>query len=139
MIEQLIQQVVAKLGIDEGLAQKAVGTVLGLLKKQGDGGAVSALFDKIPGAADLAGKFSDAPAASGGGLMGGLMGKLGGAIGGNAGGAMEAMNALKDTGLSMDQAKDMAPVVTGFLKEKAGGDLLGKALESVPALKSLLG
>lgn len=143
MIDQLIQQLVSKIGIDENLARQGVGIIMGLLKKEGDAGSVSALFDKIPGAADLAGEFEGLSSGGGaigaGGMLGGLMGKVGGMLGGNAGDALSAMAAFKDSGLSVDQAKDMAPVVTDFLKENAGEDLMKQALGSVPTLKGFLG
>jgi hypothetical protein len=134
MIEQLVSQVAAKLGIDESTAQQAVGSILGLLQKQGDDSAVAALFDQIPGAASLAGQFQNAGSSSGG-----LMGMVGGLMGGRTANAMEAMNALKQSGLSMDQAKEMAPVMTDFMKENASEELLHNAVQSVPGLKDLLG
>ncbi len=133
MIDQLIEQIASKVGLDAGTARKAVGVVLGLINKEGDASAVSDLFGKIPGAADLAGEFKGGV----GGGMGGLLSKVSGMLGG--GSALSAMAALKQAGVSMDQAKDMMPVVKGFLSENAGEDIASKALGSVPALKDLLG
>ena len=42
-------------------------------------------------------------------------------------------------GLDLDQAGGFASLLTGVLKEKAGGDLVGGILEKVPDLKKLLG
>ena len=63
-MEQLIANLAQQFGIDEALAQKAVGLVLSLLQNQGDGSAVSELFDKLPGASDLATQFADAGSGS---------------------------------------------------------------------------
>ncbi|MCI5046104.1 MAG: DUF2780 domain-containing protein [Aquisalinus sp.] len=135
MIDQLIQQIASKVGIDESIARRAVGVVMGFLNKEGDPSAVGSLFEKIPGAAELASQYE--PGASGG--LGGLMGKMGGMLGGNKmGDAMAAMAAFKETGLSMDQAQDMMPVVKDFISENAGPDVMAKAINSVPALKDLL-
>jgi len=136
MIDQLIQQVSAKLGIDASMAKQAVGVVLGLLQKEGDGAAVSALFSQISGASDLAGEFKGV--GGGDSAMGGLMGRMGGMLGGGAGDAMSAMAAFKSTGLSIDQAKDMMPVMKDFLMENAGEDVMKQALGSVPALKGFM-
>lgn len=142
MIDQLVEQVCSKLGLPADKAEQAVGVVMGFFKKEGDPAVVTDMFAKIPGAADLAGKYESLAggqaAAGGGGLLGGLMSKITGSLGGGAGDALEAVQAFKQTGLSMDQAQELLPVAKNFLEENAGSDLVGKALESVPALKSLL-
>ena len=134
MIDQLIAKIVAEIGLDQSTAQKALGTLFSLLQKEGDGAAVGALLDKLPGAAELADQFG----AEGGGLLGGLAGAAGGLLGGKAGGALEAMAALKEAGVSMDDAKSMMPVVTDFMKQNAGEDVVKAALSSVPALSDFL-
>ncbi|MEL6364425.1 MAG: DUF2780 domain-containing protein [Pseudomonadota bacterium] len=136
MIDQLIARIVEQIGLDRGVAEQALGSLLGLLQKEGDGAAVSQLFDAVPGAADLASKFGGG--SGGGGLLGGVAGALSGVLGDKAGSAFSAVAALQNSGLDMDQAKSMMPVVAGFLKENAGEGALMNALESVPALKDLL-
>ena len=142
MIDQLVKLVADRLGVDSSMAEQGVGTLLGLLKGQASGTqALSQLFDKLPGAEALADQFMDgAPSSSGGGgLMGGLLSKASGMLGGNAGDMMEAMAAFQKTGLSMDQAKDMMPVVKDFMVENVGADTLKEVVGSVPALKNFLG
>ncbi len=136
MIDQLIAKIVDQIGLDQGVAEKALGSLLSLLQQEGDDAAVGQLFNAVPGAADLASKFG--ASSGGGGLLGGVAGALGGALGGKAGSALSAVTALQNSGIDMGQAKSMMPVVAGFLKENAGEDVLMKALESVPALKDLL-
>lgn len=139
MIEELITMVAEKLGIDQGMAEKGVGTLLSLLKDQaGDAPALGELFGAIGGAEALADQFPQGGTDSGGGLMGGLMGKAADMLGGGAGDAMDALAAFQSTGLSMDQAKDMMPVVKGFMTENVGEDTLRQLMESVPALQGLL-
>lgn len=137
MIEQLIAKLVDQLGLDKGVAEQALGALFGLLQKEGDGAAVGKLFDAVPGASDLAAQFGGA--SGGGGMLGGVAGALGGMLGGKAGSALSAVTAMQNAGIDMDQAKSMLPVVAGFLKENAGEDVLKTALESVPALKDLMG
>lgn len=137
MIDQLISQIVSKVGIPEGMAKQGVGVVLGMLKKDGDQGAVGELFNKIPGAEQLAAEHMPG-AKQASGPVGGLMGKIGGMLGGKAGDTMSAMAAFQQTGLSMEQGKQMMPVAKDFLMEHAGEDTVKKALGSVPALQGFM-
>lgn len=138
MIEQLVSQIAAKVGIPEALARQGVGVLLGMLKKDGDAGAVGELFSKIPGAADLAGQYEHGAAEKATGPVGGLLGKIGGLLGGKAGNTMSAMAAFQQTGLSLDQGKAMIPVAKDFLAVHAGEDTMRKALGSVPALEGFI-
>ena len=138
MIDQLISQIVTKVGLPEAAARQGVGVVLGLLKKEGDPGPVGELFAKIPGAEALAGQYAEGAEKAAGGPAAGLMGRLGGLLGGKAGSTASAMAAFQKTGLSVDQGKAMLPVAKDFLAEHAGEDTARKALASVPALKGFL-
>ena len=134
MIDDLIAKISSQLGVDAGTASKALGLVFAFLKKEGDGDLVSELFSKMQGADALAEQESDE---IGGGLLGGLANAAGGLLGDKASGAIEAMSILQKSGLSMDQAKSMAPMVADYARQYAGDDLMKKALASAPALKSL--
>lgn len=138
MIEQLVSQIAAKVGIPEALARQGVGVVMGMLKKDGDPSAVGDLFNQIPGAADLAAQYENGAAADATGPMGGLMGKIGGMLGGKAGTTMSALAAFQQTGLSVEQGKAMLPVAKDFLTEHADADTVRKALSSVPALEGFM-
>lgn len=135
MIEDLISRIVSQVGLDEATSSKAVGLLFAFMNKEGDSDLVGQLMGSIPGAEALAASQQDALE---GGLLGGLAGAAGGLLGGKAGAAMEALNVLKKADISMDQAKEMGPIVSGFLKENADSALLGRVLESAPALKALL-
>src|ERR1700750_2556077 len=70
-MDELIKALTAKVGIDEAVAEKAIGIILGFLRKEAPAAPVDALIEKIPGA-------EAAIAASNGGggfnlLGGGLM------------------------------------------------------------------
>ena len=137
MIEQLVSQIATKVGIPEALARQGVGIVMGMLKKDGDPGAVGQLFSQIPGAEALAGEYmGGAKEASGG--IGGLMGKVGGMLGGSAGSKMSALAAFQQTGLTPEQGKAMIPVAKDFLAEHADEATVRSALASVPALKGFV-
>ncbi len=131
-MQELITSIASKVGISEELAQKAVSTVLSLVQSGGDDGLVSQLFDKMPGAADLASAGSES---SGGG---GLMGMVGGMLGGSAGDMMSAVSSLKSEGLDMDQIKQVGEGVFEYAKEKGGDDLVSKVTDSIPGLDKFL-
>lgn len=137
MIEQLVSQIAAKVGIPESMARQGVGVVMGMLKKEGDPGAVGDLFSQIPGAESLATEYASEGAKATGGA-GGLMGRLGGMVGGSAGSKMSALAAFQQTGLTADQGKAMIPVAKDFLTQHADEATVRKALGSVPALKGFV-
>lgn len=137
MIDQLITLVTQKLGLSTDEARGGVGVLFALMQKFGDEGAVGDLLNKLPGATTLASEQAN-NVDTGGGSGGGLAGMVGGLLGGNAGDAMEALGALKNVGLDMDQAKSLVPVVAEFAREHAGEDVLKKAADSVPFLKQFL-
>ncbi len=133
-MEQLISQLASQFGIDEVLAHKAVGMVLSLLQNQGDSGAVSELFEKLPGASDLATQYAD----GGGGGGGGLTGMLGGLMGGGTGDAMKLVGALQSDGLSMDQIKGIGGGLLEHAKQEGGEDLVRRAVEGIPGVSDYL-
>lgn len=127
-MEELIGRIVSNVGIDEGLAQKAVGMILGFLQQEGPEDKVSSLMGALPGAEDL---ISAASGDGGGG--GGLMGAVGGLMGGG-GGAMALMGQLTGAGLGMGDVQGVASEVVGFAKEKAGEDTVTEIVGAIPGL-----
>ena len=70
-MDELIRQPAAKAGIDNVVAEKTIGIVLGLLRNEGPSDKVQALIEQIPGA-EAASRPRAAAAVSGligGGLM----------------------------------------------------------------------
>lgn len=137
-MEEFINSITGKLGIDSATATSAVGSLLGIIKKEGDPGTVNELLAKIPGASALA---SNPPAAGGGG-GGGIVGKLGGMLGGltgGGGGGLGDLAGLASSGLSPDKIPDFVKNFIDWVKQKVGPDLVNKVVGSVPALKSILG
>ena len=124
-MDELISRIVANLGIDENLAQKCVGIILGFLQKEGPSAEVGQMFDAMPGAADLVAEHAGG---GGGGIMGGLMGMMGG------GGVMGLGQQLMGAGLSMGQMGDLGKELFAFGREKAGEDAMGAIVGSIPGL-----
>src|SRR5947209_12813995 len=49
-MDELVEQLAAKAGIDKAVAEKTIGIILGFLRKEGPADQVQALIDEIPGA-----------------------------------------------------------------------------------------
>ena len=128
-MEQLIAQVTQAAGIDADTAQKAVGTVLGFLKKEAPADAVNQLLEKIPGAEGLI--ASSQAEAGGGGLMGAIGGLMGG---GGVGGLMGLAGQLQGMGLGMGQMQEVGKTLFAHGKEVVGEDVMGQIAGSVPGL-----
>ncbi|MEP3233429.1 MAG: DUF2267 domain-containing protein [Hyphomicrobiales bacterium] len=132
-MEELIGRIVSNVGIDENLAQKAVGMILGFLQSEGPADKVGALMGAMPGAEDL---IASAGGESGGG---GLMGAVGSLMGGGGGGgAMALMGQLTGAGLGMGDVQGVASEVVGFAKEKAGEDTVTEVISAIPGLSQFV-
>jgi hypothetical protein len=123
-MEELIGRIVSNVGIDAGLAQKAVGMILGFLQKEGPAAEVSQMMAALPGAEALVAEH----AGGGGGVIGGLMSMVGG------GGIMGLGQQLMGAGLSMGQIGDVGKELFAFGREKAGEDAMGAIVGAIPGL-----
>ena len=71
-MNELVEQLAAKAGIDRAVAEKAIGIILGFLRKEGPSDKVQVLIDRIPGAesaVEASNKSSGLSGLMGGGLM----------------------------------------------------------------------
>ncbi len=126
-MEELIQRVVEKTGIDAGLAQKSVGMILSFLKKEGPAEHIDQLMSAIPGAQEAV-----AAPAGGGGLMGMVSGLMGG------GGVMGLGAQLMGAGVSMDQIGGISKELFAYGREKAGEDVMGGIVGHIPGLSQFV-
>jgi hypothetical protein len=115
-MDELIGQLAAKAGIDNVVAEKTVGIVLGFLRNEGPSDKVQTLIDKIPGA-------EAAIAASSGGL-GRLMG----------GGLMALGTRLMGLGLGIGEIQGVARELFKFGRDKIGADQMGEIIAGTPGL-----
>ncbi|MGL4239541.1 MAG: DUF2267 domain-containing protein [Beijerinckiaceae bacterium] len=129
-MEELISRVVASLGIDQALAEKSVGIILGFLQKEGPAAEVGQMFDAMPGAAELVAQHAGGE--GGGGMLGGLMGMMGG------GGIMGLGQQLMGAGLSMGQMGDLGKELFAYGREKAGEDAMGAIVGAIPGLSQFV-
>ena len=114
-MEEVIARVAAAANLDADTAKKAVGIILGFLRKESD----------APETEQLIAENADA---KGGGLMGGLAGMMGG------GGLMGLASQLSSAGLGMMEMQSVGKELFAFAREKAGEDVVGQVAASVPGL-----
>jgi hypothetical protein len=126
----LINQLVASLGVSEEQAKGGAGMLFQLAKDKLSGGEFAQISDQVSGVDDM---LSAAPSAQGGG---GLMGALGGAVsslGGGAGGLgtlASLAGGFDKLGMDTGMIGKFVPVVLDFVR-KQGGDSVGRLLEGV--------
>jgi hypothetical protein len=120
-MDELVERLVANVGVPRTTAEQSIGIILDFLKKEGPADKVQALLDKMPGAerflqsADLGG--------DGGMAMSGVMGA-----------GMRMMSA----GLSMDQVQAVTRETIAYAREKAGEDAVGEIVSAVPGLSQFV-
>jgi predicted lipid-binding transport protein (Tim44 family) len=127
-MQELIEQVAGKVGLDAGVAKNALGAIMSFLVKEGPEDATSTLLDNVPGAREL---MAETANAGGGGLMGMMGGMMGGGI-------MGLGTKLMGMGLSMDQIKQVSVELFKHGKEKAGEDTMGEIVGGIPGLSNFI-
>ena len=119
-MDELIGRLAVKAGIDNAVAEKTIGIILGFLRNEGPSDKVQALIDKIPGA-----ETAIAAASGNSGGLGRLMG----------GGLMALGTKLMGLGLSMGEIQDIARELFRFGRDKIGADQMGEIIAGTPGLR----
>ena len=117
-MDELVGQLAVKAGIDDAVAEKTVGIILGFLKSEGPTDKVQALIDQIPGA-----EAAIAASNNGSGLAR-LMG----------GGLMAVGTKLMGLGLGMTEIQSIARELLRFGRDKIGADQMGEIITGTPGL-----
>jgi hypothetical protein len=117
-MDELIGRLAAQAGIDNAVAEKTVGIILGFLRNEGPSDKVQALIDTIPGAETAIAAWSN-----GGGLAR-LMG----------GGLMALGTRLMGLGLGMGEIQNVARELFRFGRDKIGTDQMGEIIAGTPGL-----
>lgn len=125
-MEELIARVTQKTGLDAATAKKAIGIILAFLKKDGPATEVNQLIAALPGAEDAI-----AQAGNGGGGLMGMMGAMGG-------GVMALGGQLMGAGVSMGQMQPLGRELFAYGREKAGEDVMGPIVGSIPGLSQFV-
>src|SRR5437763_131980 len=111
-MDELVEQLAAKAGIDRIVAEKTIGMMLGFLRSEGPSDKVQALIDQIPGA-DRAVEASR----NGRGLSA-LMG----------GGLMALGSRLMGLGLGMAEIQNIARELFRFGGDRIGADRMNEII-----------
>ena len=117
-MDELVERLVANVGVDRGTAEKTIAIILDFLIKEGPPDKVQVLMDKLPGAERVR---QGADAAEPGGTFG-------------MGGIMGAGTRMMAAGLDMGQVQAVTREVIGYAREKAGEDVVGEIVGAVPGL-----
>jgi hypothetical protein len=118
-MDELIEQLAAKTGIDPAVARKTIGMILDFLRKEGPSDKVQSLIDTIPGAE------SAIAASVGGGGLSKLMG----------GGLMALGSRLMALGLGMGEIQNVARELFRFGRDRVGADRMGEIIAGTPGLR----
>jgi predicted lipid-binding transport protein (Tim44 family) len=127
-MQELVARIADVTGLDPAKAETGLGIILSLIRNHGEPDKVAALFDKLPGAAELAARQA-------GTRGGGLLGRLGGGL---MGAPLVAVAQLQAAGFSMTQIKSLGSEVLEYAREKAGDRLVREAAGSIPGLSGYL-
>jgi hypothetical protein len=122
VMDELIERLVANVGVDRTTAEKAVVVIFDFLRKEGPSDKVQALIGSIPGfEAILKARESD----GGGGMfvMGGIMG---------------AGARMMTAGLTMGQVQGVTKEVIAYAREKAGDETLAEIARATPGLSQFV-
>ena len=117
-MDELVARLVANVGVDQTVAEKAVGIILAFLLQAGPPDKVQALIDQMPGA-----EVAVQAAAGEGADMGGIMG-----VG----------TKLMAAGLSMSEMQQVTAEIIAYSREKAGEDTVGEIVGSIPGLAQFI-
>ncbi len=130
-MNEIVDQIAARVGITPELAEKAVGMMLGFLQREAADGPVAKMIEAIPGASDLVAKYNG-EGASGGGILGSIMGALGG------GGIMALGQQLMSEGLGMGEITTLAKETIAIAEQHAGKEVVDEVVGSVPGLSQFV-
>ena len=121
-MDELIGRLVANIGVDKAIAEKAVGIILQFLVKEGPADQVQALLAMLPGA-DKA--IAETPPDTGGMSLFGS-------------GVIAAGTRMMGLGLSMDQVQGITRETISFARERAGEDVVGQIVGALPGLSQFI-
>ncbi len=122
-MDELVDRIVARVGVDRAVAEKSVGIIFDFLSKEGPTEKVQALLDRLPGAAA-------ATAAAREGDTGGMFGGMGGIMG--------VGSRLMSAGLGMGEIQAVTRELIAYAREQAGDEAVGEIVAAVPGLSQFI-
>ena len=128
-IQQVVDAIATKAGLDSTASERAVGTILSVIQQEVDPQTATSLFEKLPGAAELA--TANAVSASSGGFLSSIATSV---LGAKAGVLAAGLTQLEASGLTLAQIEGVAASVLAYVKANASGDIAGKVAAALPGL-----
>jgi hypothetical protein len=122
-MDELVDRIVARVGVDRTVAEKSVGIIFDFLSKEGPTEKVHALLDRLPGA-------NAAMAAAREGDTGGLFGGMGGMMG--------VGSRLMSAGLGIGEIQGVTRELIAYAREQAGDEAVGEIVAAVPGLSQFI-
>ncbi|AVT75883.1 DUF2267 domain-containing protein [Rhodopseudomonas palustris] len=119
-MDELIERLADKAGLDKSVADKTIGIILAFLRNEGPQEPVQALIDSIPGA--------EAAIEAAGSSRGGLSRLIGG-------GVMAMGTKLLGLGLGMSQIQTIARELFKAGRDRIGAEKMGAIIEGTPGLR----
>jgi hypothetical protein len=131
-MNEMVDQIAARVGIPADVAEKAVGMMLGFLQREAADGPVAKMIEAIPGASELVAQYNGEGQSGGGGILGSIMGALGG------GGVMALGQQLMSEGLGMGEITTLAKETIAIAEQHAGKEVVDEVVASVPGLSQFV-
>src|ERR1700726_2557986 len=113
-MDELVDRIAAKVGVDRTVAEKSVGIIFDFLSKEGPTEKVQALLDQLPGA-------NAAVAAARADEAGGMFGSMGGIM-----------------GLGMGEIQGVTRELIAYAREKAGDEAVNSIVGAIPGLSQFI-
>jgi hypothetical protein len=122
-MDELVDRIVARVGVDRTVAEKSVGIIFDFLSKEGPTEKVHALLDRLPGAdaALTAARAND---------TGGMFGSMGGIMG--------VGSRLMAAGLGMGEIQGVTRELIAYAREQVGDEAIGEVVTAVPGLSQFI-
>jgi hypothetical protein len=140
-VDELIQQLTSKLGLDPSVAKTATDKAMALVKQHAGDDLFQKISGAIHGAQDSANDGTvDVSADAGAGSMFGMLTSLASsALGSKAGSGLELAASLSSSGVDKEKIGGFIEMIINFIKEKAGNEVVDQLLAKFPVLKTLVG
>jgi hypothetical protein len=122
-MNELVDRIVSRVGIDKAVAEKAIGIVLDFLSKEGPADKVKALLERLPGHEALLQAARDE---AGGGMFASM------------GGIMGVGSRLMGAGLDMSQIQSVTRELMAYSREKGAAEPLSDIAAAIPGLSQFL-
>jgi hypothetical protein len=123
-MEELIDRLVANVGVDRAAAEKSLGIILEFLAKEGPADKVQTLIERMPGADGVIAAARESE--GGGGFFGGM------------GGVMGVGSRMMAVGLGMGQIQGVTRETIAYARAQAGEDVVGEIVGAIPGLSQFV-